>query len=92
MEFCRAFFGKNKKLSLFQRKYDQLLAIHQVVPRTASFSKILILKHNVTFKYKKIFVQMCKDDRTIIDNKNEETNGPDQMKSTFDPMKLKRYF
>ena len=35
---------------------------------------------------------MCKDDRTIIDNKNDETNGPDQMNTTFDPLKLKRYF
>ena len=33
---------------------------------------------------------MCKDDRTIIDNKNDETNCPDKISTTFDPMKLKR--
>ena len=36
--------------------------------------------------------KMCKDDRTIIDNKSDEVNGPDHMKTAFDPMKLKRYF
>ncbi len=35
---------------------------------------------------------MCKDDRTIIDNKNDQANGPEQMNTAFDPMKLKRSF
>jgi hypothetical protein len=35
---------------------------------------------------------MCKDDRMIIDNKNDEINGPDHIKGAFDPMKLKRFF
>jgi hypothetical protein len=34
---------------------------------------------------------MCKDDRMIIDNKNDEINGPDHIKASFDPIKLKRF-
>lgn len=32
---------------------------------------------------------MCKDDKMLIDNKNEESN--EQIKGLNDPMKLKRF-
>jgi hypothetical protein len=32
---------------------------------------------------------MCKDDRMLID-KNDEIDGPDNLKATFDPIKLRR--
>jgi codanin-1 len=33
---------------------------------------------------------MCKDDRMLIDNKDDELSGPDFLKATYDPLKLKR--
>ena len=33
---------------------------------------------------------MCKDDKMLIDNKDDEINGPDHIKAAYDPIKLKR--
>lgn len=34
---------------------------------------------------------MCKDDKMIIDNKDDDINAQDSIKGLNDPMKLKRY-
>jgi hypothetical protein len=34
---------------------------------------------------------MCKDDKMLIDNKEEENYGPDNIKGFNDPIKLKRF-
>lgn len=34
---------------------------------------------------------MCKHDKLLIDKKNDEINGPDHIKATYDPLKLKRF-
>jgi hypothetical protein len=33
---------------------------------------------------------MCKDDKMLIDHRDEESNGPDNIKGFNDPIKLKR--
>jgi hypothetical protein len=35
---------------------------------------------------------MCKHDKLFLDKKDHEINGPDYIKNSYDPLKLKRYF
>ena len=34
---------------------------------------------------------MCKNDKMLIDKKDNEINGPDHIKASYDLQKLKRY-
>jgi len=74
-------------VKLFQ---EQLVLVFDIFIQEQSF---LVLFYILLMVFNSHCInKMCKDDRTIIDNKNDQANGPEQMNTAFDPMKLKRSF